>query len=155
MHTLEQLKAYEKQFQENGFFVLDLNDPALVEKAAESLEKHLQTITKNDKINLSNYHHFFENDEEHYQTQFEMLQFFRQQNMAQEIILSNMDVYQFILGPDLDIQTEPYLRITRPHKNKDNIGYHRDTFYGTGPGEIFYGYSFHRPNRAKHTERHA
>lgn len=136
MHDLSQLKEYERQFQENGYFVLDLNQPELVENAAFALEKHLKKITNNDQINLLNYHQYFEDDDKHYETQYEMLQFFRQEKFAEQIILSNIDVYQFILGPDLDIQTEPYLRITRPHKNKDNIGYHRDTFYGTGPGEI-------------------
>lgn len=136
MHTLDQLKKYENEFKKKGYFILDLNNPEYVEEASQLLEKHLKKITQNPDITLYNYHEFFQDDAEHYETQFQMLQFFREQQFAQKIIASNIDVYQFILGPDLEIQTEPYLRITRPRKAKDNIGYHRDTFYGTGPGEI-------------------
>ncbi len=136
MHTLDQLKQYEKEFIEKGYFVLDLNNMEYVKEASDLLQKHLQKITNNSEITLYNYHAFFEDNDKHYEMQFQMLQFFREQQFAQNIIQSNIDVYQFLLGPDLEIQTEPYLRITRPHKPKDNIGYHRDTFYGTGPGEI-------------------
>ena len=33
-------------------------------------------------------------------------------------------------------QREPYLRIVRPGRDGDSIGYHRDTFYGGSPYEI-------------------
>lgn len=35
------------------------------------------------------------------------------------------------------MQTNPYLRMARPGKEQDNIGYHRDTYYGTSPYELF------------------
>lgn len=136
MHTIEQFKRYEQEFAEKGYFVLDLNNPELVEEASIALDKHLKEITQNNQITLENYHQFFQDDASHYDMQYQMLQFFREKEFAQKIILANIAAYQFILGPDLDIQVAPYLRITRPHKPKDNIGYHRDTFYGTGPGEI-------------------
>ncbi|MCH9632032.1 MAG: hypothetical protein S4CHLAM6_03550 [Chlamydiae bacterium] len=136
MHTLQQLKQYEKDFIENGYFVLDLNNLEYVQEAANLIENHLKKISGISDITLKNYHQFFDSNDEHYEMQFQMLQFFRQNQFAQKILQSNLDVYQFLLGPDLEIQTEPYLRITRPFKSKDNIGFHRDTFYGTGPGEI-------------------
>src|SRR5438132_8166557 len=40
------------------------------------------------------------------------------------------------MGPDLDVQSAPYLRIVRPAKAQDNIGYHRDTVYGGSPYEL-------------------
>lgn len=133
---LDELKERENHFAENGYFIIDLKNTEYVDYAAKELEKHLQLITKNPKITLNNYHLFFTDDEKHYEIQFQMLQFFREQQFAQNILKFNSDVYQYLLGPDLEIQTEPYLRITRPFKPKDNIGFHRDTFYGTGPGEI-------------------
>ena len=36
----------------------------------------------------------------------------------------------------MKVQTNPYLRIARPNKKVDNIGYHRDTFYGGNPFEL-------------------
>lgn len=134
-HTLEQIKKWEDELLQNGYFVIDLCNPQDVEQAAEQLEQHLKKITRIPEITLLNYHHYFD-DEMHYQVQFQMLEFFREQQFAQNILKNNIDVYQYILGPDLDIQREPYFRITRPNKPKDNIGFHRDTFYGTGPGEI-------------------
>ncbi len=134
--TLEKLKAYEKQFTELGYFVVDLCNPEYVKEVADTMEQHLKTITQISDITLENYHTFFQEDTQHYQTQYKMLEFFRKNQFAQKVIADNLEIYQFILGPDLEIQREPYFRITRPFKPKDNIGFHRDTFYGTGPGEI-------------------
>lgn len=134
--TLEKLKLHEKEFAEQGYFIVDLCNPEYVHEVAKMMQQHLQSITKNSNITLENYHTFYDNDDEHYQIQYQMLEFFREQQFAQKVIQSNSEIYQYIVGPDLEIQKDPYFRITRPFKPKDNIGYHRDTFYGTGPGEI-------------------
>ena len=42
----------------------------------------------------------------------------------------NLDVFVDLLGPDLDMQSNPHLRVTRPNLEDDAIGWHRDTFYG-------------------------
>lgn len=40
------------------------------------------------------------------------------------------------LSLDLMVQYNPYLRIARPNKPQDNIGYHKDTQYGQTPYEL-------------------
>lgn len=41
-----------------------------------------------------------------------------------------------LLGPDVDIQTRPHLRISRPKMESEAIGFHRDIFYGNSPFEM-------------------
>lgn len=41
-----------------------------------------------------------------------------------------------LVGSDLHIQQTPFLRISRPGAPQDNIGLHRDTWYGDTPHEI-------------------
>ncbi len=41
-----------------------------------------------------------------------------------------------LLGLDVMVQYNPYLRIARPNKRQDNIGYHKDTQYGQTPYEL-------------------
>lgn len=47
-----------------------------------------------------------------------------------------LPVIQQFIGPDVMVQYLPYLRIARPHKSQDNIGYHKDTQYGQTPYEL-------------------
>lgn len=43
---------------------------------------------------------------------------------------------QQLIGLDIMVQYQPYLRIARPGKPHDNIGYHKDTQYGQTPYEL-------------------
>jgi ectoine hydroxylase-related dioxygenase (phytanoyl-CoA dioxygenase family) len=65
-----------------------------------------------------------------------MTEAFRERGLGCKILAAQAPFFRTLLGPDLSIQANPYLRITRPQKPKDNIGYHRDTFYGGSPYEI-------------------
>lgn len=47
-----------------------------------------------------------------------------------------LPIIQQLLGPDIMVQYMPYLRIARPGKTQDNIGYHKDTQYGQTPYEL-------------------
>jgi len=41
-----------------------------------------------------------------------------------------------LLGPDIDIQSIPLLRISRPSHESDFVDWHRDSFYGNLPHEL-------------------
>ena len=56
--------------------------------------------------------------------------------MPREVICANLRYFQNIVGMDLHIQSKPYLRIVRPGVAADNIGYHRDTWYGDSAYEV-------------------
>lgn len=52
------------------------------------------------------------------------------------IALHEMTYFHSLLGLDTHIQRVPFLRISRPGIADDNIGLHRDTWYGDTPYEI-------------------
>lgn len=55
---------------------------------------------------------------------------------AMSVALHEMDYFHALLGRDTHIQRVPFLRISRPGISDDNIGLHRDTWYGDTPYEI-------------------
>lgn len=52
------------------------------------------------------------------------------------LIEANLPYFRSLLGADIHIQQKPFLRISRPGQPGDNIGLHRDTWYGDTPHEI-------------------
>lgn len=57
-------------------------------------------------------------------------------NVPKRIIKIELSYFQWLVGIDLHIQSRPYLRISRPGVVTDNIGFHRDTWYGDTPYEL-------------------
>lgn len=57
-------------------------------------------------------------------------------HIPRAVIESELDYFRGLLGADIHIQRKPYLRISRPGAPEDNIGLHRDTWYGDTPYEI-------------------
>ncbi len=56
--------------------------------------------------------------------------------VPKRIIRSDIQYFQWLVGIDLHIQAKPFLRISRPNVKSDNIGLHRDTWYGDTPYEL-------------------
>lgn len=84
---------------------------------------------------LFNYHEFVGEDE-HRQFHYELTQKVRASKLHETLVRDNLSLFQGVAGIDLDIQAEPYLRITRPGIEGDNIGLHRDTMYGNSAYEV-------------------
>ena len=122
-------------FAQNGWIVVNLPNPTPVWEAREQLQQYLCRII-NKKISLEEYHLIAEDDAFHTQTQIEMTSFFRKEKLARKVFLEQADFFRELIGLDLLIQANPYLRMTRPGKPQDNVGYHRDTFYGGSPYEL-------------------
>ncbi len=57
-------------------------------------------------------------------------------NYPRLIVEAEMPFFHALIGKDLHIQRKPYLRISRPGVMDDNIGVHRDTWYGDSPYEL-------------------
>lgn len=129
-------KTYERSFEKYGYIVLDLTKLDALHHAQEQLLQYLRKESASNEITLENYHNYFSEDDKHYDMQFKMLNFLRNQEFSKKILQENIELFKYLLGPDLDIQREPYLRIARPYTSGDNIGFHRDTFYGTSAQEI-------------------
>lgn len=59
-----------------------------------------------------------------------------QKELVKSLLIANADCFTMLLGPDVDIQSSIYLRISRPDTENDMIDWHRDTFYGNSHWEI-------------------
>ncbi len=123
-------------FQENGYAIIDLLYPQRVFDLRARLLAALREITNIPEITLEKYHEYVFDDAVHTQIQITLTELIRSEDTIQHVILDNKPLFEQLVGPDMDIQIKPYLRITRPGQAKDNIGYHRDTFYGGSPHEI-------------------
>lgn len=124
-----------QNFLKNGWVVLDFPRPEPLFEARHFLQNLLTDYFKKE-IPLEEYHLHMTDDQEHTELQIRMTQAFRQKDFATAIFSAQIELFKSFIGLDLSIQAQPYLRITRPHCPQDNIGYHRDTFYGGSPYEL-------------------
>lgn len=122
-------------FKKNGYLVFDFLDPSPIYEARESIQEKLNEILGRE-VPLENYHAYVQNEEMHTEIQSVLTHFFRDQKFNQRMFLSEVPFFKELLGGDILIQKRNYLRIARPGKFQDNIGYHRDTFYGGSPYEL-------------------
>lgn len=129
------MKELKEQFREKGYFVLDFIDPKPVWQTRSFLETKVEKLF-GKKIPLEEYHKHVVDDEEHTEFQIRLTELFRNQKCGPTILARQFPFFCDLLGPDLLVQANPYLRMTRPNKPQDNIGYHRDTFYGGSPYEL-------------------
>lgn len=56
--------------------------------------------------------------------------------VVKHLLFSNADTFRRLLGPDIDIQSDIHLRVSRPNQEGDLISWHRDTFYGNTHWEL-------------------
>lgn len=132
----KQQTEIEVVLRKKGWFVLRLPDPGPVYAAREALTARLRSLTGTRSATLENYHRIPLSDKQHTRLQLLITKFFRSRRFGRKIIQAQLGFFQRLIGRDIDIQTNPYLRIVRPGKVADNIGYHRDTFYGATPFEL-------------------
>lgn len=85
---------------------------------------------------LSLYHTHVADEQTHRDFHFKMTQHIRASKLHEELVLENIQYFKSLVGPDIDLQLEPYLRISRPGIEEDNIGLHRDTLYGNSAYEV-------------------
>jgi len=130
------LEQYEDVYRNQGWVVVKLPRPEAAVQVREALLGKLREISGVPDITLERYHEIAEDDEIHSKYQFELTEFFRANHFAREVLGAQQAFFRSFLGPDLLVQASPYLRIARPGKARDNIGYHRDTFYGASPYEL-------------------
>ncbi|MCB1110505.1 MAG: phytanoyl-CoA dioxygenase family protein [Chlamydiia bacterium] len=124
-----------EHFSEKGWVVIDFIDPQPVFQARDILQNRLDKLL-GKHVPLEDYHTVIVDDEQHTEVQVQMTAFFREQNFGKSIIEKQLPLFKPFLGLDLFVQRNPYLRMARPGKPQDNIGYHRDTFYGGSPYEL-------------------
>ncbi len=124
-----------EHFSEKGWVVIDFVDPTPVFKAREALQAHLSELLEKTTT-LEDYHKVVDEDSLHTKIQIKMTEFFRKNKFGKPIIEAQLSLLKPFVGLDLFVQRNPYLRMARPGKPQDNIGYHRDTYYGGSPYEL-------------------
>jgi hypothetical protein len=129
------MEKLKRHFLEKGWCILDFPDPQPIFQTRQFLQQQLNHHL-GKTVPLEEYHLQNHNDEEHTQLQIKITQAFREAEWGPTILAGQYLFFKELLGLDLYGQANPYLRITRPHCPQDNIGYHRDTFYGGSPYEL-------------------
>lgn len=118
-----------------GFEKLKLKKLTNLNKVKILILNKLKKITCNKNINFENYHKHI-SDQYHPIIQWELAKYFRE-NKLHLICFKDLEhLLQKYFGQSILIQKNPFLRIARPFKKEDNIGYHKDTMYGQSPFEM-------------------
>jgi hypothetical protein len=130
------LADYEAHYQEHGWVRVKLPRPDVIETVRETILAELRRISGVQDITLERYHEIADDDDVHHKYQYELTELFRSNRYAYTVLAAQDGFFRPFLGPDLLVQVNPYLRMARPGKLQDNIGYHRDTFYGASPYEL-------------------
>ncbi|MGQ0675214.1 MAG: glycosyltransferase, partial [Rhodospirillales bacterium] len=128
------LTALEDHYRDHGWCRVNLPDARVIFTIREMLERRLRAAVGDDRATLERYHEFVP-DERHEKVQWDLANAFWEHDCSLSIGRANHAFFRAFIGPDLHIQRKPYLRIARPGRRDDNIGFHRDTFYGQSPYE--------------------
>jgi len=130
------LDAGDRDFLQNGYRILNLEDTKTLEEARAALRDTLRTELGRPDAELEEYHTYPLTGERHDQLVASLTEVLRGQSYPRRILEANRDFFLRFIGPDLCVQRAPYLRVARPHCPEDNVDYHRDTHYGRSPFEL-------------------
>lgn len=132
----QSVAAYEAHYREHGWVLVTLPKPEAVQAVRATMLDELRRLSGDPDVTLETYHRIADDDEAHRSYQYQLTELFRSRRYAYTVLAAQEAFFRPFLGPDLLVQVNPYLRMARPDKLQDNIGYHRDTFYGASPYEL-------------------
>lgn len=115
------------RFETQGWTLVDLPAPDAVWRVVNRLEQIVGGP-------LSDY--FETDDAAHEKTQTLVTDILHADRLLTDVIEAQAVLLDQFAGPGHLIQAKPHLRIARPGMAMDNIGYHRDTDYGSDSCEI-------------------
>ncbi len=124
-----------RHYLEKGWCRVDFPDPGAIADIRDLLETKLRALCGDAEVTLTTYHQAID-DARHADILWALANYFWDEELSYRIGQTQLSVFRAFIGPDLHIQGQPYLRISRPGKSTDNIGLHRDTFYGQSPYEV-------------------
>ena len=128
--------AINEDFFNLGWLKVDLVDPSPVHEIRALLLERLRNKWIPELPCIEDYHLFVEDDDWHTEIQNDLAELYWHISGGPWIIEQNKQLLIQLIGPDLHVSKYPYLRIARPNKAQDNLGYHRDTYYGASPFEL-------------------
>lgn len=126
------------EFERNGWLIVDFGNEAkeILERTHERLLSRLRERWIPEIDRLENYHRHIDDDDQHTEIQHDLTKLLQNESIGLNLVRAEIDFLRDLVGPDLHVQKYPYLRIARPEKMQDNIGFHRDTHYGGTPYEL-------------------
>lgn len=96
-----------------------------------------EKFPNSSELSLERYHEITGlNDATHEDFHFEATKVLHSLGLVRSLMDTLKPDLILILGPDIDIQRYPHLRVTRPFSKSDNLGLHRDIDYGASIYEI-------------------
>ncbi|WP_448249248.1 hypothetical protein [Thalassotalea agariperforans] len=125
-----------KRFQDEGYFIHEFKQLSALDEIQKLCTSLCRETFKTEFTELAKYHELVISAEQHDKFQFLVYQKINELKLHQQFVSDNIDFFISIIGPDIDLQTNTYLRISRPGQELDNIGMHRDTDYGNSAFEI-------------------
>ncbi len=117
------------QLYEDGYVVFPFN-------STETLNKMQSLCEANACPNMPDWHLEDISTEAHVLKVRSLSEVLYESGLIELLLKENLHTLIPILGPDIDIQRHPHLRISRPSLESDLIDWHRDTFYGNTPWEL-------------------
>ena len=123
-----------EKFIRDGWIIVDVPHIEVIRQYAVMLEQKVRELTGKD-CSLTNLHKHLDN------RAFEVLhlalaEYFWQREFSLHAGKAFLPLLKDLIGLDIMVQYMPYLRLARPGKEEDNIGFHKDTQYGQTPYEL-------------------
>ena len=115
------------KFLHDGWVVVDLPN-RITDSILNDLETKIVCV-------FSAIHNYYD-DESVKKLHISLSKYFWKQEYSLAIADAMLPIIKQLIGLDVMVQYNPYLRIARPNKPQDNIGYHKDTQYGQSPYEL-------------------
>jgi ectoine hydroxylase-related dioxygenase (phytanoyl-CoA dioxygenase family) len=128
------LNTQIEQFIRDGWVIIDIAQPDIIHEYAHRLEKKAQALT-GTQCTLANMHTMVD-DAAFKKLHVELAQYFWDSEFSIHAGKAFLQSMRDMMGLDIFVQYMPYLRLARPGKREDNIGYHKDTQYGQTPYEL-------------------
>ncbi|MGJ8692770.1 MAG: hypothetical protein ACSHW0_09840 [Thalassotalea sp.] len=123
-------------FKQQGYFTHSFNQLAALKEIKATCEQLARDFFAEKFTTLENYHQLALSEQQHEEFQYAVFTRLNNEKKHRAFVADNIDFFTALFGPDLDVQTNMYLRIARPGQALDNIGIHRDTDYGNSAYEL-------------------
>jgi hypothetical protein len=128
------LPTQTEKFLRDGWVIVDIPQPAIIHEYAAMLEKKARALTGTNCTLATIHEHV---DDAAFKTLHPKLaEYFWESEFSLRAGTAFLDILKDMIGLDIMVQYMPYLRLARPNKAEDNIGYHKDTQYGQTPYEL-------------------
>lgn len=123
-----------EKFIHDGWVIVDVPQPGIIHETAHVLEQKAQELC-GSRCRLAELHVHVD-DEAFRGFHLGMAEYFWQTEFSLRSGYAFLELLKHLIGLDIMVQYMPYLRLARPGKQQDNIGYHKDTQYGQTPYEL-------------------